>query len=49
MVQMHGVAGIDPHKNTATVAVIDSCGGRRGSQSFRIDEAGIGELFELPR
>ena len=30
MVQMHGVAGIDPHKNTATVAVTDSCGGRRG-------------------
>ena len=47
MVQMHGVAGIDPHKNTATVAVIDRCGGRRGSQSFRIDEAGIGELLSF--
>ena len=45
MDQTHGVAGIDPHKNTATVAVIDSCGGRRGCHSFAIDEAGIGELL----
>ena len=47
MVQMHGVAGIDPHKKTATVAVIDSCGGRRGCQSFPIDEAGIEELLSF--
>ena len=47
MVQMHGVAGIDPHKNTATDAVIDSCGGRHGSQSFTIDEAGIDELLSF--
>ena len=44
MVQMHGVAGIDP---TATVAVIDSCGGRRGCRSFTIDEAGIEELLSF--
>ena len=24
MLREHGVAGIDPHKNTATMAVIDS-------------------------
>ena len=29
MDQAHGVAGIDPHKATATVAVIEDCGGRR--------------------
>ena len=47
MDQTHGVAGIDPHKNTATVAVIDSCGGRRGCRSFAIDEAGIDELLSF--
>jgi transposase len=45
MDQAHGVAGIDPHKNTATVAVIDSCGGRGGCRSFTIDEAGINALL----
>jgi transposase len=45
MDQTHGVAGIDPHKNTATVAVIDSCGGRGGCRSFTIDEAGINALL----
>ena len=47
MAQTHGVAGIDPHKNTATIAVIDSCGGRRGCGSFTIDEAGIEELLNF--
>jgi len=45
MDQAHGVAGIDPHKSTATVAVVDNCGGRRGCRSFAIDEAGIEELL----
>ncbi len=45
MDQAHGVAGIDPHKATATVAVIEDCGGRRGCRSFTIDEAGIVELL----
>ena len=44
MDQAHGVAGIDPHKATATVAVIEDCGGRRGCRSFTIDKAGIDEL-----
>jgi transposase len=47
MAQTHGVAGIDPHKNTATIAVIDSGGGRRGCGSFTIDEAGIEELLNF--
>lgn len=45
MSQTHGVAGIDPHKKTATVAVVDDCGGRRGCRSFAIDKAGIEELL----
>lgn len=45
MGQTHAVAGIDPHKHTATVAVVDSCGGRRGCRSFSIDEAGIEGLL----
>ncbi|MDN5805203.1 MAG: IS110 family transposase, partial [Microlunatus sp.] len=42
---MHGVAGIDPHKSTATVAVVDERGGRRGCQSFAIDAAGLEKLL----
>ncbi len=45
MDQAHGVAGIDPHKATATVAVIEDCGGRRGCRSFTIDQAGIEEVL----
>jgi transposase len=45
MDEMHAVAGIDPHKNSATVAVIDSCGGRHGCRSFTIDAAGIEDLL----
>jgi transposase len=41
----HGVAGIDPHKNSATIAVLDQRGGMVGSQSFPITEAGIDELL----
>jgi hypothetical protein len=41
----HGIAGIDPHKSTATIAVIDSRGGRVGCRSFTIDGDGIEELL----
>jgi len=47
MSQMHAVAGIDPHKNSATVAVIDSCGCQRGGRSFTIDAAGIEDLLSF--
>jgi transposase len=41
----HGVAGIDPHKNSATIAVLDQRGGVVGSESFPITEEGIDELL----
>ena len=41
----HGVAGIDPHKNSATIAVLDRRGGVVGSESFPITEEGIDELL----
>jgi hypothetical protein len=36
MDQMHAVAGIDPHKNTATVAVVDSCGSQPGTSQLSV-------------
>jgi transposase len=41
----HGVAGIDPHKNSATIAVLDHRGGIVGSESFPITEEGIDQLL----
>src|SRR3954462_7670310 len=41
----HGVAGIDPHKNSATIAVLDQRGGVVGSESFPISEEGIDQLL----
>jgi transposase len=41
----HGVAGIDPHKNSATIAVLDHRGGVAGSESFSITKEGIDQLL----
>ena len=41
MHQEHGVAGIDPHKQTATIAVVDHRGGLQGCVSFPISADGI--------
>lgn len=41
----HAVAGIDPHKHTATIGVIDSRGGLRETASFAITPDGIGDLL----
>ena len=45
MEQEHGVAGIDPHKHTATIAVVDQRGGMHGCESFAISESGIENLL----
>lgn len=45
MTHEHGVAGIDPHKNSATVAVLDHRGGVVGNESFPITEDGIDQLL----
>lgn len=47
--QQHGVAGIDPHKHTATIAVLDHRGGLHGGRSFPITEDGIAELLAFLR
>ena len=52
-----GVAGIDPHKRTFTVAVLDERGGLHGVASFATSEQGLAEAlawlgavnFELDR
>jgi hypothetical protein len=36
-----GVAGIDPHKRTFTVAVLDERGGRHGVASFTTSDQGL--------
>jgi len=48
----HAVAGIDPHKHTATVAVVDVLdvlGVLVVSLSFAVTESGIAELLSLLR
>lgn len=45
LTQQHGVAGIDPHKHTATIAVLDHRGGVLDSRSFAISSDGITELL----
>lgn len=45
MTHEHGVAGIDPHKNSATIAVLDHRGGVAGSESFPITKEGIDQLL----
>src|SRR5665811_965075 len=45
----HAVAGIDPHKRTATVAVVDVLGVLVTSLSFAVTESGIAELLALLR
>lgn len=45
MEQEHGVAGIDPHKHTATIAVLDQRGGMHGCESFATSESGIENLL----
>ncbi len=45
MTHEHGVAGIEPHKNSATIGVVDQRGGVVGSESFPITEEGIDELL----
>jgi hypothetical protein len=44
---IHAVAGIDPHKNTATIAIIDLQGGRRGHSSFAVTPDGVIEMLEF--
>jgi len=43
----HAVAGIDPHKRTATVAVVDVLGVLVISLSFAVTESGVAELLAL--
>jgi len=43
----HAVAGIDPYKRTATVAVVDVLGVLVVSLSFAVTESGIAELLSL--
>ena len=45
----HAVAGIDPHKRTATVAVVDVLGAVVTSLSFAVSKSGIAELLALLR
>ncbi len=45
----HAVAGIDPHKRTATVAVVDVLGAVVTSLSFAVTELCIAELLSLLR
>lgn len=45
MEQTHAVAGIDPHKHTATIALVDLRGGLHGTASFPITADGIGDLL----
>lgn len=45
----HAVAGIDPHKHTATVAVVDVLGVMVVALSFAVTESGIAELLSLLR
>ena len=39
-----GVAGIDPHKRTFTVAVLDERGGLHGVASFDTSDQGLANL-----
>ncbi|WP_165978052.1 IS110 family transposase [Actinomadura darangshiensis] len=41
----HAVAGIDPHKHTATIAILDLRGGLHETASFAITPDGLGELL----
>ncbi len=43
----HAVAGIDPHKRTATVAIVDVLGVKVTSLSFPITKSGIDALIAL--
>lgn len=43
----HAVVGIDPHKHTATIAVVDTRGGLRETASFTITPDGVGNLLGL--
>ncbi len=45
MTHEHGVVGIDPHKKSATIAVLDHRGGVVGAESFPITEEGIDQLL----
>jgi len=45
--KQHGVAGIDPHKNSATISVLDHRGGRYGCRSFPVTEDGLTELLQF--
>jgi hypothetical protein len=42
-----GVAGIDAHKHTFTVAVLDGRGGRCGIESFPTSSDGLAEVLAL--
>lgn len=43
----HAVAGIDPHKHTATVAVVDVLGVLVTTLSFAVTQSGMAELLAL--
>jgi transposase len=44
-----GVAGIDPHKHSFTIGVVDGRGGRRGIAAFDMTDTGFGELLDWLR
>ena len=43
----HAVAGIDPHKHTATIALLDQRGGLHETASFPVTQDGISELLSF--
>jgi transposase len=43
----YGVAGIDPHKHSATIAILDHRGGRVDNASFPITEDGMDQLLDF--
>jgi transposase len=45
----HAVAGIDPHKHTATIAVVNALGVLITRLSFAVTESGVAELLALLR
>ena len=47
MADIDGVAGIDAHKHTFTVAVLDARGGRCGIESFPTSPDGLADALAL--
>lgn len=47
MTHEHGVAGIDPHKSSATITILDHRGGLVSNASFPITEEGVDQLLSF--